>query len=260
MRPTRVGIAGIVLLLLGVAAISAWRPQSTPKSVRMYQQADEWARNNVAALPRDFPSYATLTMPQRKAAYQLLSWPERKELWQRHVETFLLPAESLTTIQRQVRAALPGPMRPAETALLRVWLDSVVARAYEPQLTNTQRIAIARPLCEKAKTVLGKQKGLLILGQIGPTDNAWTDLLRSEASVRRSRASIFPTAAADALLRRGLTKLGLYRSSEFCSCNVSSWCDCGVDLYCTNSNCIRLGTGCGCGHFWACDGSDCAAT
>jgi len=256
MRKSATAAGGSVIVAFTLLTVAAYRPDAPTKAMLVQQSAEVWAKTDKAAIPKDFESYAALSQPYRKAAYRYLSWSTRESLWRTHLESFVLPTDSLSPEQRETVARIGRVLTSEQKQFVRLWIDSVVARGYKPDWTIEQRQALVKPFCQKAHALFGAQTTYDIFGLIGPIDVSYRNLLRSEALPHIDQAALFDITPAKNLLRKALAKAGLYQVGN-CNCNVSSACDCGGGQYCVGSQCSGW-IGCGCGGYFTCNGNQCA--
>lgn len=204
-----------------------------------------------------FDGFGRLSAPYRKVAYRKLTWPQREEVWREHVRSFIDPEETLTPMQKATLSSIGRPPSDVERMFLGVWRDSVVERAYKPTLTDSARIALVTPLCNRARQIFGVERAKAFVTLAGPLDRTWIKQLEADSRLRPATAG-FTFDYALSILRSSLERVGLRRPMDGCTCAVSSWCECPMDRYCVNSNC-QTDWGCGCGGVFRCDGIECAA-
>jgi hypothetical protein len=165
------------------------RPEPTAVS-RLQETARNWVSTHRNALPTEFASYATFSYPHRRAIYRELDWATRERLWRAQLETFLLPEERLTPVQREMLLGLEAPLTAKQKAFIQFAVDSVVAFAYKPNLTKEQRQAIVKRACRAAPAVLGKTGTKRIFGLIGPSDRNYMNALL-QRQVNHASMSMF---------------------------------------------------------------------
>lgn len=250
-------IVAPLIAILSLSVVAAVSPTYTTSYGTAVRQADLWALDHSATLPKTLDGIAKLPMVYRKAVMRHLTPRERGAVWHQQLQTFIMPAAHRSALQTRMVKGLGITLNPQQIAAIRVVDDSFAAifNSGADDATRAQRIDAA---CAKLDSIMPKTAHILIAATIGLEDTTF-DRLVTTSRVRGGvvEQSMFSVGK---LVRLAASKLGVKLPGQYggpCSCQVGSGCSCLLTGTCETWYCnpVIIGGDCGCGWSGSCDGA-----
>jgi hypothetical protein len=248
-------IALPALAMMSLMTVAAEKQESSAvASVAAAQsEAKAWLKAHEASLPKEFATFAPLPKLYRHYILARLSVAEQGHLWRAHISTFLQSPDNQTPEQRRLMRAFGRPLSAQQREFVREVLDSL-DRIFDSTLTLTERQGVAKPLCDRAKTVFTREQAALVLGMVGSPDS---DIGRKGA-VGNANSMSLAGVGVEVLAPVRFVLKRIHKAPLLdCYCNQGSLCDC--DPYsCTGQTLCLVPQdefSCGCFHIWSCNGT-----
>ncbi len=166
----------IPVAIVGGLSIVAMRPLPLTPLAEARRDGSVWAKANVSSLPSTLTEMSSLSMVKRQAAMRELPVSKRAAVWEEHLNSFVLPLDQLTPMQRRVRDEA-GPLNDAQVQLIRYAIAQLpLVFAHSP--LDSAGLKVAAALCDSVKKVFAIKQSLPIFQSVGPIDSSYLKMLR----------------------------------------------------------------------------------
>jgi hypothetical protein len=252
--------------LMGATTIAATRTLPPESLGYALAKTRAWAQENPGTLPTTLSAISAYSIDYRKAIQTQLSQSQRAALWREQLNTFLLPAESLSPIQRRMVTDIGAPLTEGQRLVIRAARDSIDL-VFDTTLAVQTRDSLSQRLCERGRTVFSRRQSERIFATLGPSApiraSTASDPTLDALSAGPPRLTVLHAAVGGGvgklygIVVRSITgnrKAGPLCQGGACTCNchIGSFCDGGgcYQYMCLvpNENC------CGCFNRHVCNG------